>query len=55
VLFEKIKKDNYIYGFTENYIKVRIPGIKSFENSIIYTKISGVSTHEFAEGRITER
>lgn len=53
VLFETIKEDGFIYGFTENYIKVRVPGEKNLENNIADIKITGVNSHTFAEGELT--
>ena len=31
VLFEKDNKDGFVYGFTENYIKIKIP----FDNNLV--------------------
>jgi len=40
VLFESLKSDGYIFGFTDNYIKVKVRGSKEFENNIIPVKLS---------------
>jgi threonylcarbamoyladenosine tRNA methylthiotransferase MtaB len=52
VLFEIIKNDGFIYGFTDNYIKVRVPGEKNLENQIADVKIIKVNSPAFAEGEI---
>jgi len=54
VLFETMKEDGFIYGFTENYIKVRAEGIAWLENKILNTKIMSVSEDITAEGIIQE-
>ncbi|MDD3687601.1 MAG: tRNA (N(6)-L-threonylcarbamoyladenosine(37)-C(2))-methylthiotransferase MtaB, partial [Bacteroidales bacterium] len=41
VLFESSKKNNKMFGFTENYIKVVTDYDKNFVNQIIPIKISG--------------
>jgi threonylcarbamoyladenosine tRNA methylthiotransferase MtaB len=35
VLFESAKEDGYIYGFTQNYIRVKTQNIKELENKIV--------------------
>jgi threonylcarbamoyladenosine tRNA methylthiotransferase MtaB len=40
VLFESLKDDGSIFGFTDNYIKVKVWGNKEFENNIIAVKLS---------------
>ncbi|HAX50200.1 MAG TPA: tRNA (N(6)-L-threonylcarbamoyladenosine(37)-C(2))-methylthiotransferase MtaB [Ignavibacteria bacterium] len=52
VLFETAKEDDHIYGFTDNYIKVRAPHKPELENSIMEFEISGADTYRFAEGKI---
>ncbi len=54
VLFESIKEDDFIYGFTENYIKVRAKAKRELENTIHDFKITEVNTPNFAEGIIPE-
>ena len=53
VLFESAKEDDYIYGFTENYIKVRTRSNTMLENNITGFKITDVNTYSFAEGELT--
>jgi threonylcarbamoyladenosine tRNA methylthiotransferase MtaB len=52
VLFETAKEDDYIYGFTDNYIKVRTPHKAEFENVISEFEITGSDNYLFAEGKI---
>jgi len=52
VLFETLKNDGFIYGFTENYIKVKAKGAVSLENNIVNTKIVNVEENIIAEGII---
>lgn len=39
VLFESLKENGYISGFTDNYIKIQMKGAKDMENNILKTKI----------------
>jgi threonylcarbamoyladenosine tRNA methylthiotransferase MtaB len=39
VLFETLQPDGSIFGFTTNYIKVKITGTKDLENSILQVKL----------------
>ena len=48
-LFETVKEDGYIYGFTGNYIKVRTCADKEFENQILKAKINQTESYLFAE------
>jgi threonylcarbamoyladenosine tRNA methylthiotransferase MtaB len=52
VLFETMKEDNHIYGFTENYIKVRVPAENgvNLENRIVPFTITKTDSHYYAEG-----
>jgi threonylcarbamoyladenosine tRNA methylthiotransferase MtaB len=52
VLFESIKENKYLYGFTENYIKVRTGKEKTEENSIRAFKIDKINDELIAEGEI---
>jgi threonylcarbamoyladenosine tRNA methylthiotransferase MtaB len=52
VLYETIMGDGYIYGFTENYIKTRVPASAEIENKILKTKITKVDSHSFATGEV---
>ena len=38
-LFEKGKKDNYLYGFTDNYIRVKIPFNKEYQQKKLKIKL----------------
>ncbi len=50
VLFETIKDDDHIYGFTENYIKVRVPARPELENTIVPFTITRTESYNYAEG-----
>jgi threonylcarbamoyladenosine tRNA methylthiotransferase MtaB len=52
VLFETVKDDGFTYGFTENYIKVRVQGSKELENKILKTKIRNVELSAYAEAEV---
>lgn len=52
VLFETVKEDNFIYGFTGNYIKVRIPSKPGLENTIRNFEITSAENYKYAEGKI---
>ncbi|MEO8513494.1 MAG: tRNA (N(6)-L-threonylcarbamoyladenosine(37)-C(2))-methylthiotransferase MtaB [Ignavibacteria bacterium] len=53
VLFESMKEDDSMYGFTENYIKVRTTANSKLENTISQFEITEVNSFNFAEGKIT--
>jgi threonylcarbamoyladenosine tRNA methylthiotransferase MtaB len=53
VLFESVKEDDYIYGFTDNYIKVRTDSNIELENTIAAFTIEEVNSYNYAEGKIT--
>lgn len=42
VLFESENKEGYIYGFTENYVKVRMPWDPSFMNTLQKIKLTTI-------------
>ncbi len=44
VLFETVKEDGYIYGFTDNYIKVRMSGDRELENTILPVRLSRMNS-----------
>ena len=46
------KEDNSIYGFTENYIKVKIPGEMEFKNNIVNVKLKELNSDIEAIGEI---
>ena len=48
ILFESMREDN-IFGFTENYIKVRSEGKAEFENQILNSKIKFVESFSYTE------
>ena len=52
VLFETAKEDNHIYGFTDNYIKVRAKHSPDLENSITDFEITTADNYLYAEGNI---
>jgi threonylcarbamoyladenosine tRNA methylthiotransferase MtaB len=52
VLFESAKEDDYIYGFTENYIKVRINSKSSLENNIVPVKLYETGSYLYTEGEL---
>lgn len=52
VLFETVKADDFIYGFTQNYIKVRVPANSKYENQVLPVKITGADSYNFAEGEV---
>lgn len=52
VLFETAKEDDHIYGFTDNYIKVRTKHKAELENKITDFEITGSDNYMFAEGKI---
>ncbi len=52
VLFESVKEDDNMYGFTENYIKVRTNSNVNLENHISKFEITDVNRYNYAEGEI---
>ena len=55
VLFETENKSGYIYGFTANYVKVKIPWNPYLCNKIIKVKLTEIDEGGFMKGRIIER
>ena len=55
VLFETENKSGYIYGFTENYIKVKIPWNPYLCNQIIKVKLTEIDEEGFMKVRIKEK
>jgi threonylcarbamoyladenosine tRNA methylthiotransferase MtaB len=53
VLFETINNDGYIYGFTDNYIRVRTEGNPELENRIIDFRIQNTTENIIAEGMVS--
>lgn len=54
VLLETVKPDGFLYGFTENYIKIRTKGNMTFENKIVNVKIQNLNENNIAEALIIE-
>ncbi|NOS85801.1 MAG: tRNA (N(6)-L-threonylcarbamoyladenosine(37)-C(2))-methylthiotransferase MtaB [Ignavibacteria bacterium] len=52
VLFETAKGDDYIYGFTDNYIKVRAKHSAALENTIRKFEITAADNYLYAEGNL---
>jgi threonylcarbamoyladenosine tRNA methylthiotransferase MtaB len=42
VLFEKEEEDGMVYGFTPNYVKVKLPNQAQYANSIIKVHLNGI-------------
>ena len=52
VLFEKTKDKNYIYGFTENYVRVKVPYNKKLIGSIKKTYLYDIDSKSCVIGKI---
>jgi len=52
VLFESAKEDDFVYGFTENYIKVRVNNKSSLENNIVPVKLHETGSYLYTEGEL---
>ena len=50
VLFEKEQKDGYIYGFTDNYLRVRVHSRPELSNHIVDTKLISINDDLTIEG-----
>ncbi|PJB14731.1 MAG: tRNA (N(6)-L-threonylcarbamoyladenosine(37)-C(2))-methylthiotransferase MtaB [Flavobacteriales bacterium CG_4_9_14_3_um_filter_32_8] len=48
VLFESEQNDDFLNGFTENYVKVKVPYTKELENTIIPVELSNID----ADGKV---
>ena len=44
VLFEQEEDDGYMYGFTENYIKVKVPFDKALTNTFQMVKLIAIDS-----------
>ena len=55
VLFETENKSGYIYGFTENYIKVKIPWNPYLCNQIIKVKLIEIDEEGFMKVKLKEK
>ncbi|MFO7863655.1 MAG: radical SAM protein, partial [Salinivirgaceae bacterium] len=52
VLFEKPQKDGYIYGFTDNYLRVKTPYANGLENTITNVFLRSVNDKNEINGEI---
>ncbi|MCB0409796.1 MAG: tRNA (N(6)-L-threonylcarbamoyladenosine(37)-C(2))-methylthiotransferase MtaB, partial [Flavobacteriales bacterium] len=52
VLFESENHEGFLNGFTENYVKVKIPYQKEMENTIQSIKLQKVDFEGIAEGEL---
>ena len=55
VLFEKEIKDGYIYGFTDNYIRVKTHYTKGMENTILTVYLSEIDKEGHIKGDIYDK
>ena len=55
VLFEAENKSGYIYGFTENYVKVKIPWNPYLSNKVIKVKLIEIDDNGFMRARVKEK
>lgn len=52
VLFETLHPDGSIYGFTDNYIKVKVAGTKDLENQILQVKLANPASVNYTGAEI---
>ncbi|MDA3867292.1 MAG: tRNA (N(6)-L-threonylcarbamoyladenosine(37)-C(2))-methylthiotransferase MtaB [Salinivirgaceae bacterium] len=52
VLFEKPQKDGYIYGFTDNYLRVKVPYTNGLDNTITNVNLRSVNNENEVNGEI---
>jgi len=50
VLFEHTNKDGYMFGFTENYIRVAIPYNNALSNTIVQVKMESIRCDGIVSG-----
>ena len=55
VLFENENHDGFIHGFTENYVKVRIPFSNELKNTMLAVQLSGFGPDGIIEGNLNTR
>lgn len=55
VLFEKEIKNSFIYGFTDNYIRVKTPYQKGMENKIFRVKLLNPDREGTVEGQLLSK
>lgn len=53
VLFESENHEGFLHGFTENYIKVKVPYQKELENTIQSFKLNQVDAEGIVEGKVS--
>lgn len=53
VLFENENHEGFLHGFTENYIKVKVPYQKELENTIQSFKLNQVDAEGIVEGMVS--
>jgi threonylcarbamoyladenosine tRNA methylthiotransferase MtaB len=52
VLFETLQKDGSTFGFTDNYIKVKVHTGKDLENQILQVKLHDLETMNYTKAEI---
>ncbi len=52
VLFETLQEDGSTFGFTDNYVKVRVNGGKDLENRILNVKLGKPASENYIEAEI---
>ena len=55
VLFESENKLGYIYGYTDNYIKVRLPWNPTLSNKIVQAKLIEIDNDGFVRIKLSEK
>ena len=54
VLFEAANHEGWIHGFTDNYVKVKLPYSESLENQIVPVLLSSIDPDGIVEGKVGE-
>jgi len=55
VLFESENKLGYIYGYTDNYVKVRHPWNPKLSNKIVQAKLIEIDNNDFVRIKLSEK
>ena len=55
VLFESENKLGYIYGYTDNYVKVRHPWSPKLSNKIVQAKLTDIDNDGFVRIKLSEK
>jgi threonylcarbamoyladenosine tRNA methylthiotransferase MtaB len=55
VLFETENKEGYIHGFTENYVKIRMPWNPELANTLQPIKLTNIDDDGCVRAEILER